>query len=154
GLDLFHPQRDFLFVLVDVQNLDLDLVADGHQFARVVNPLRPAHLANVDQAFNARLELDEGAIAHDVDDFARVPAADGVLGLDVRPRAGRLLFQAECDLLPVLVHGDDVDFQLLVDLDDLAGVGDTAPTHVSDVEQAIDTAQIDESTELGDVLDH
>ena len=56
-----------------------------HQLAGVVDALGPAHLADVDQALDARLELDEGAVGHDVDDLARVPAADRVLGLDVLP---------------------------------------------------------------------
>ena len=48
--------------------------------------LRPAHLADVDQTLDARLQLDEGAVAHDVDDFAGVPAADGVLLVRRCPR--------------------------------------------------------------------
>ena len=41
-----------------------------HQLAGMVDPLGPAHLADVDQALDALLELDEGAVAHDVDDLA------------------------------------------------------------------------------------
>src|SRR5207237_649729 len=33
------------------------------------------------------------------------------------------------------------------------GIGDAAPTHVGDMQEAVDAAQIDEGAELGDVLD-
>ena len=119
----------------------------------MVDALGPAHLADVDQALDARLQLDEGAVAHDVDDLAGVPAADRVLVVDVGPRAGRLLLEAQGDLFLLLVHREDVDLELLVDLDHLVRVGDPAPAHVGDVQQAVDAAEVDEGAELGDVLD-
>src|ERR1700732_1527370 len=76
-LNLLHPQGDLLLLLVDVENLNLDLIADGHQFARMVDSLRPAHFADVDEPLDARFELDKGAVAHHVDDFAGMPATDG-----------------------------------------------------------------------------
>src|SRR5262249_14166391 len=153
GLDLLDAQGDLLLLLVDVQDLHLDLVAGGHQLRRVVDALGPAHLADVDQPLDARFQLDEGAVAHDVDDLAGVPAADGVLLLDVLPRARRLVLEAERDLLLVLVHGEDVHLELLVDVDDLVRVGDAAPAHVGDVQEAVDAAEVHEGAELGDVLD-
>src|SRR5262249_45355745 len=153
GLHLLHAQGDFLLLLVDVQDLHLDLVADGHQLAGVVDALGPAHLGDVDEALDARLELDEGAVAHDVDDLAGVAAADRVLRLDVGPRARRLLLQAQGDLLLVLVHRDDEHVERLIDVDHLVRVGDAAPAHVGDVQQAVDAAQVHEGAELGDVLD-
>src|SRR5207249_1756194 len=135
GLDLLDAQRDFLLLFIDVQHLHFDRVADADQLARVVDALGPAHLTDVDQALDARLQLDEGAVAHDVDDFAGVPAVDRVLGLDVGPRAGRLVLQAKGNLFFLLIDGDDEDFQLLVDVDDLVRVGDPAPAHVGDVQK-------------------
>ena len=88
GLGLLHAQGDFLLLLVDAQDDDLDLVADLHQLAGVVDALGPAHLGDVDQALDALLELDEGAVAHDVDDLAHDAGADRVLVGDVLPRAG------------------------------------------------------------------
>ena len=48
---------------------------------------------------------------------------------------------------------EDVDLELLVDLDHVVRVGDAAPAHVGDVQQAVDAAEVDERAELGDVLD-
>ncbi len=105
------------------------------------------------QPLDARLQLDEGAVAHDVDDFAGVPASDGILVGHVLPRAGRLVFEAQRDLFLVLVHLQDVHLKLLVDVDNFVRVVDPAPRHIGDVQEAVDAAQIDEGAELGDVLD-
>src|SRR5262249_16810476 len=153
GLDLLHAQRDFLLVPVDVQDLHLNHVADLHQLVGVVDPLRPRHLPDVDEALDARLQLDEGAVGHDVDDLALVAGARRVLLGDVLPRARRLVLERQGDLLAVLVHVEDVDFQLLVDVDHVARVGNAAPAHVGDVQQAVDAAEVHEGAELGDVLD-
>ena len=77
----------------------------------------------------------------------------GYLSATFCPRAGRLLLQAEGDLLRVLVDLEDVDLELLVDLDHLVRVVDAAPAHVGDVQQAVDAAEVDERAEVGDVLD-
>ena len=45
-------------------------------------------------------------------------------------------------------------FELVVDLDHLRRMIDAAPAHVGDVQQTVDTAQVDKRTEVGDVLDH
>ena len=47
----------------------------------------------------------------------------------------------------------DHHFEFLVDLDHLGRMADATPTHVGDVQQAVDAAQVHEGTEVGDVLD-
>ena len=42
----------------------------------------------------------------------------------------------------------------LADIDDLARVGDAAPGHIGDVQQAVHAAEIDKRAVLGDVFDH
>ena len=46
-----------------------------------------------------------------------------------------------------------LNFDLLVDCHHFAGVADAAPAHIGDVKKAVDTAEIDERAEVGDVLD-
>src|SRR6185437_11412682 len=153
GLRLLHAQRDLLLVPVDAEDDDLDLVADLDELAGVVDALGPAHLGDVDEPFDALLELDEGSVAHHVDDLAGDAGADGVLVGDILPGAGALLLQAQRDLLAVLVDVQDHDLDLVVDLDHVTGVVDPPPAHVGDVQQAIDAAEVDERAEVGDVLD-
>ena len=153
GLGLLHPQGDFLLLLVDAKDDDLDLVADLDELAGVVDPLGPRHLGDVDEPFDPLFELDEGAVAHHVDDFAGDAGGDRVLLLDLLPRAGALLLQPERDLLAVLVDVEDHDLDLVVDLDHVAGVVDPSPRHVGDVQEAVDSAEVHERAEVGDVLD-
>ena len=119
----------------------------------MADALGPAHLADVNEAFDARLQLDEGAVAHDVDDFASMSAARRVLVGDAGPGARRLLLETQADTLALLVDLEDDDFELLVDVHDLVRTGDAAPAHVGDVQQTVDAAQVDEGAEFGDVLD-
>ena len=89
-LGLLHAQRDFLLLLVDVEDHDLDLVVDVHQLARMVDALGPGHLADVHQAFDAVFELHERAVAHDVDDRALDARADRVLARRRSPTGWRV----------------------------------------------------------------
>ena len=66
------------------------------------------HFGDVDQAFDARLQLDEGAVVGDVGDAARELGADRVLGLDALPRIGLQLLHAERDAVGLVVDLDDL----------------------------------------------
>src|SRR5690606_22983493 len=74
-LGLRPAAREPLPLLIDAQDHAVDLVADLHQFAGMADALGPRHLADVHQPFDPRFELDEGAIAHHVDDLSLVDAA-------------------------------------------------------------------------------
>ena len=52
------------------------------------------------------------------------------------------------------VELEDLGGNFLTSLNHFARVTDTTPCHVGDVQQAIDTTQVDECAVLGDVLDH
>ena len=52
------------------------------------------------------------------------------------------------------VDVQNLHFDFLVDGHHLGRVADPAPAHVRDVQQAVDSPQVDERAELGDVLDH
>ena len=152
-LDLLHAEADFLLVLVDLQHLHLDVLALRDHFARVIDALRPGHLGDVHQAFDAFFQLDERAVRHDVDDLGLVNAADRILALDVLPGRCLLLLQAQRDLFLFLVDRQNLHFDFLVDLEHFTWMIDPAPAHVGDVQEAIDAAQVDERAEVGDVLD-
>ncbi len=129
------------------------LIADVDQFAGMIDPLGPGHFADVDQAFDPIFQLDEGPVGHHVDDFAGDRLPTGYFSSTFSHGLGRLLLQAEGDLLLLVVDVQDHDLKLVVDLDHLRGMADAAPAHVGDVQQAVDAAEVDERTEVGDVLD-
>ena len=114
----------------------------------------PRHFGDVDEAFDAGLELDEGAVVGDVGDAALEAGAHRELGLDALPRIGLKLLHAERDAVGLVVDLDDLDLHLLADIEHLGGVIDAPPGDVGDMQQAVDAAEIDEGAVIGDVLDH
>jgi len=64
------------------------------------------------------------------------------------------LLHAKADALRILIDLHDLNLNGLADIQDFGRVVHPAPRHIRDVEQAIDTAQINERTVISDVLDH
>ena len=153
-LGLLEAEGDLLVVLVYLQDHDLDEIADGQDLARMLDVARPGHLADVDQALDALLQLHEGAVVGDRDDLALHDALLRVLRLHVLPRIGLKLLQTEGDALAVAVEVQDLDLDLVADVDDFARVLHAAPGEVRDVQQPVDAAQVHEGAEIGDVLHH
>src|SRR5690349_20753848 len=153
-LGLLHAERDLLLRFVHLEHHGFDGLADAHDLGRVAHVPGPAHLGDVHQPLDARLDLDERAVVGDRDHLALHPRADRVLGRDVLPRIRLQLLHAEADALALPVDVEDLDFDFLADGDHLGRVGHPPVGHVGDVEQAVHAAQVDEGAEVGDVLDH
>ena len=52
------------------------------------------------------------------------------------------------------VEFENLDVHLLPDFNDLAGVLDSLPRHISDVQQSVNTAQVDKGAVVSEVFDH
>src|SRR3546814_13691071 len=74
---------------VDLEDDDLDLLAGRNDLAGVDVLLDPRHFADVDQAFDARFQLDEGAVIGDVGDGGGELRADRIFGRHAFPRIAR-----------------------------------------------------------------
>src|SRR5258708_5163319 len=153
-LGLFHAQRHLLLGLLPLEHDRLDRFADRHEFRRMPHIARPAHLGDVDQAFDARLELDERAVVGNRDDLALHACPNRILRREVLPRILLQLFQAERDALALPVDVEHLHLELLADLHHLGRMRYPAVAHVGDMEQAVHAAQVDERAEVGDVLHH
>ena len=139
---------------VDVQHHHFDFLRGRHDLARMDVLLGPAHLGDVHQAFDARLQLHEGAVVGDVGDAALELQADRVLGPRAVPRIAHQLLHAERDALRLGVEADDLHLDLLADGEGFRRMVDALPGDVGDMQEAIDAAQIHECAVVGDVLDH
>ena len=64
------------------------------------------------------------------------------------------MLQAKGDFLAFAVDVQDLDFDFVVDFDHVRWVADSAPAHIGDMKQTIDSAEVDERTEVGDIFDH
>ncbi len=151
-LGLLEAEGDALVVAVDVEDDDVDRVPLLHDLRRVLDPLGPGHVGDVDQAVDARLDLDEGPEAGQVADLALDAGADRVAERQHRPRILLGLLHAEGDLLLRLVDLEDHGLDGLADGDDLRGMPDVAgPGHLGDVHQALDARlQLHEGAVVGD----
>src|SRR3546814_7637578 len=75
-----------------------------------------------------------------------------VCSSDLFPRIAFELLHAEADALGVAVDADDLHVDRVTDVDDFARVVDALVAHVGDMEQAVDAAEVDKRTIIGDVL--
>ncbi len=108
----------------------------------------------MNQAFDARLEFDERAIVGDVGHAAMEARLDRIFRLDALPRIFEQLLHAERNAVRFVVDLDDLDADRLADREHFARMIDAAPGDVGDMQQAVDTAEIDEGAVIGDVLHH
>jgi hypothetical protein len=152
--DLLEAEADPPLLLVDLQHHHLDLLRGRDDLAGVHVLLGPAHLADVHQALDARLQLHEGAVVGDVGDAALELGAHRILGRDALPGIGLELLHAEADALRLGIDLDDLHLDGLADGQRFARMVDAPPRHVGDVQQPVDAAEIDEGAVVGDVLDH
>ena len=81
----------------------------------MIDAASPGHFADVNQAFDAWLELHERTIAHHVYHFARDRCTDWVLLGDVGPRIVLLLLETQSDLLLFAIDLQNLDFDFLID---------------------------------------
>src|SRR4051812_44569058 len=105
---------------VDLGDDDHDLVADGHDVLDGRHVV-VSELADADEAFLARQDLDEGAEAHDPGDLAEVERADLDLAgqaLDPLDRLAGVLAGHRGDLDRPVVLDVDLGLGLLLDLAD------------------------------------
>ena len=108
----------------------------------------------MDKAFDTGFQLDERAVVGDVGDTAFQLRANRELALDALPWVGLQLLHAERDTLGLRVEADDLYLDGLADLQGLGRVADALPCDVGDMQQAVNTAKVDERAVIGDVLDH
>ena len=73
---LLEAERDAALGGVDLEHLNLDLLAGRNDLAGMDVLLGPRHFRDVDEAFDARLQLDERAVVGDVGDAALEALAD------------------------------------------------------------------------------
>ena len=150
---LLEAERDAALGAVDLEHLHLHFLAGRNDLAGVDVLLGPRHFGDVDEALDARLQLDERAVVGDVGDAALELLADVVARFDRRPRIFLQLLHAERDAVGLVVDLDDAHLDLLADGEHLGRVIDAPPGDVGDMQQAVDAAEVDERAVVGDVLD-
>ena len=150
-LQLLVTQRQTAVLLVDLEHNDLDVGAHLRELARVLHLLRPAQVRNVDQTVDALLDLDEHAEVREVAHLGIALRADGILNLDILPRIGRQLLDAQRHFALRTVERQDDGLDLVADLHELLSRTQVlAPRHFRNVNQTLHAgSDLHESTVVG-----
>src|SRR5580700_10809877 len=143
---LLEAERNPALDRIDFENLHFDFLRGRDDLAGMHVLLGPRHLRDVDQAFDARLELDERTVVGDVGDAAGKARVERILRLDALPRIVQQLLHAERDTVGLVVDLDDLDLHRLADGEHFGRVIDPAPGDIGDVKQTVDAAEIHERT--------
>src|SRR5437868_1364859 len=104
----------------------------------------PRQLGDVEQAFDAVADLEEGAVLLDLRDFPLDDSAGRETLLDVIPGILPQLAEAEGDARCIGVELDDLDLHVLSHLENIADVGHAVPREFGNMDEAISGAQVDE----------
>ena len=127
---LLDSERDAPALLVDIQDHHLRLVADLDDARRMDVAVGPIHFRDVDQTFDAFLDLHERAEVRDVGHPAGDAAALRVPLGDAHPGVFAELLEPERNAVPLPVVLEDLDLDLVTDVDHLRGMADPPPRHV------------------------
>ena len=111
GEELLDAERDAVRLVVDLDDLDLDRLADGHDLGRMVHAA-PRHVGDVEQAVDAA-EIDERTVFGDVLD----DAVDDLTLFEVGDELGALLGAAllengaarHDDVAAAAIHLEDLE---------------------------------------------
>ena len=152
GFDGAQRQRESALFGVDLGDHDLHLLAHLEDRPRILDFLRPRHFAHMDQALDALFDDDECAVVHDADDLPFDPLPDRVFLGNQDPGILETLLIPEGDPFAFPVEAENHHVDLVADREVLAGVTHAPPRDVRDVEQTVQTAQIDKNTVVGEVL--
>src|SRR3954469_18947920 len=155
GGELLQAERQALVLGVDVQHHRLDDVTLLQHFRRVLDPLAPRHVGDVDQAVDLLLDFDERAELGEVADLALDLRADRILVGQVVPRVGLDLLEAERNPPRRAVDAEHHRVDRVADVEQLRRVLDAlAPRHLADVDQPFDAGfELDERAVVGQADD-
>ena len=95
GLEVANGKGKLLLFLADADHDGIDFLTILQDVARAGDPACPGEFGNVDKAFHAGLELNEGTVRHETGDFATNLEIDRIFLGNLVPRILRHLFQSE-----------------------------------------------------------
>ena len=154
GFELANAERNLLLLFVDAEDNGFDLLALSEHIGRAGDSLGPRKFRNVDQSFDAFLNLDKSAVRHKVCHLAVHGGAHWESLFNLVPRVALRLFESERYALFLFVDIEHDDINFLADLEKLTWVSESSPGHIGDMKQAIHPIEIDKRTEIGQVFDN
>lgn len=114
--------------------------------------LAPAHFAYVDKTFYTGSDFNECTVVGHNDNFTLYFVANLELSIESIPRMRSELLQTEGDTLLLFIEVENNNVQFLIELNDFVRIVYAAPRKVGDVDETVNTAEVDEYTVRSDVL--
>jgi len=152
-LKLLEAERDPLPVPVDVEDLDLERLADLADFRRMADA-PPGHVGDVEEAVHPA-EVDESAEVRDVLDDSRAHVAHGQLLLEFLSLPCPLLFEKDAtahhDVPATLVELEDLEVVFVAQK--VVDVGYAAKRDLGSGQERVDPHEIDRHATLDLPLD-
>src|SRR5215510_1707661 len=153
GGGLLHSEGDLAARRIHIQHRRLDLITDGDHTRRMADFVSPGHLRHMYEAFHTRFDFHERTVIREADHTALDTGPDGILGRYIGPRIRCLLLEAQRNPARFSIVLEHRDLHPVTDIEHFRRMADSSPRHIRDVEQAVDTAQIDKGPVVRDVLD-
>ena len=108
----------------------------------------------MNQTFNTVFEFYKCTVISDVGYFSGVNFTDFVFVGNVLPWVGFKLFHTQRNSLVVFVELDNLNFNSLADRQNFCRMIDAFPRNVGNVQQAVNTAEVNKCTVIGNVFNH
>ena len=150
--ELASAEGNLLLIAFDFQHHRVNLVADFEYVGSPRNAFRPRQFADVHHTFDAFFQLHKRAVRHHADNLAVHLAVNRILQRNIVPRIPLLLLESKRNAFLFPVDFQNHHFDLRAHLHHFAGVIDSAPTHIGDVQQTVQAVEINERAEIGQVL--
>src|SRR6266699_1789470 len=115
GCKLPHPERNPPLAWIDAQHHAFDLITYIDQLRRMFGALRPGHFADMDEAFDSLLKLDECSVISHADDAPVHMRADRIAMLGIQPWVRRELLESQRDSLLVAIKLEYLHLNLIAD---------------------------------------
>src|SRR5262249_39960658 len=115
--------------------------------------LRPAHFGDVNQTLDTLLKLNKRTVVGNADHFALNACSRRIAFARLGPRVRLDLFHPKRHAFALRVVLEDHDFDFLAHLQNFGRMRKSAPRHIGYVQQAVETAEVDEGPVVGYVLD-
>src|SRR4051812_24652 len=106
----------------------------------MLHPLRPGHLAHMNQAFDTLFQLDESSVICDAQNASLDMRADRVPLRGIEPWVRCKLLKAQRDTLFVFIELQNFYMDLVAHVHEVTGMGQAPPGHVSDVQKTVEPA--------------
>ncbi len=104
----------------------------------------------MNETLDALFQLNENTVLHEAGDFAVNDTSRRIVVIHSRPGIGSFLLETQRDT--ILIHFQNEDLDIIAHSDHFPGMPHMGPGHVVDVQKPIEPAEVNESPEVGEVL--